>query len=232
MNRSLFFLLVLVVCVGCQQEDEKVSDAPADEQWESLFDGKALDQWRDFQGESVSEKSWAIEDECIVSLSEPGDIVTREKYTDFDLRFEWKVTDAANSGVFFRVSEDESWLHHSGLEYQVLDNVGQAGRPSSEQAGACYGVFGPDEDVTNPASQWNTGRIVVDGDQVEHYVNGQSVLSYQIGSDEYQAKVASGPLKDHDGLAKQASGHIALQNYHGHKVYFRNIRILRLDDNE
>ena len=204
--------------------------AQAEDPWRDLFDGKTFDGWRDHQAKGVSEKSWKIEDGCMVSQSVPGNIVSEEKFGDFELRFEWKVTKAANGGIFYRLAESAKVLHHSGLEYQVLDNVGQSGRPGNEQAGACYGLYAASKDVTNPVGEWNSGRIIVKGDKVEHWVNGVRVLSYEIGSEDWEKRVQAGPLRTHPELAKAERGHLALQNYHGHRVFFKSLQIKTLGE--
>lgn len=209
--------------IGAQEKSQST--------WIPLFDGKTTNGWRDFHGKSVSEKSWGVEEECLVSRGEPGDIITNKKFENFELEFQWKVSDKANSGVFFRVSEDQKQIHHSGLEYQVLDNVGQKGRPRNEQAAAAYGILGYAKDFTKPVGQWNLGKIKVSNGLVEYFLNGKSTVKYRIESQEFSKLVASGPLRNHASLAKTKKGYISLQNYHGHRVWFRGIRIRKITKN-
>ena len=200
----------------------------ADADWEVLFDGESLTGWRAYQGAGIPETSWCVEDGAIVSQATRGEIVTESTYRDFELEFAWKVTDGANSGVFYRVDESDEQVHHSGMEYQVLDNVGQAGRPLTEQAGACYGVVPAIVDATLAVGEWNEARIVVRGDHAVHRLNGQVVAEFWLGSEAWEQGVARGPLSSHAGFGKTVEGPIALQNYHGHRVAFRDLRIRRL----
>jgi len=200
--------------------------------WTPLFDGKSLEGWRSFRAPEVREASWRVEDGAIVSQSEAGDLITEARYDNFELAFEWKVSEAANSGVLFRVDEAAERIHHSGLEYQVLDNEGDAGRPLTEQAGAAYGIVGAPLDVTRPVGSWNEARLIVDGDRVTHVLNGVVLLRYEIGSDDWTRRVAEGPLRAHSSLGQSRVGHIALQNYHGHRVEYRNLRIRELPARE
>ena len=211
-------LSLLCLLVGCQHP-------PAAADWTPLFDGQTTAGWRDFQGDAVSPESWRVEDGCLVSQPTPGDIITLDRYADFELAFEWRVTDGANSGVFFRVDEAGDWLHHTGVEYQVLDNLGQPDRPGTEQAGACYGLYPPAQDATRPTGEWNHARLIVRGDHVTHTLNGVVLMEYDIGSSDWDQRVAQSPLRHHPGLGKTRAGHIALQNYHGHRAAFRNLRI-------
>ncbi|MDA7977986.1 MAG: sulfatase-like hydrolase/transferase [Pirellulales bacterium] len=216
-----------------QDKNAKENKRTESDGWVSLFDGKTMQGWRPFKGEEgKSTESWIIQDGCLMSTGKPGDIVTNSQFENFELKFEWKVSDRANSGVFYRVTEDVEQIHESGLEYQVLDNIGQAGRPASEQAAACYGIIGPTRDATRPVGEWNQGRIVVNGNEVQHYLNGHLVVQYEIASDQYNKQVDAGPLRSHAKLAKSNRGHITLQNYHGHQVWFRGIFVKSLQNQE
>jgi hypothetical protein len=196
--------------------------------WNSLFDGESLTGWHAYGGDAISSESWRVEDGVIISGSAPGEIVTDSVYGNFELKFEWRVTEGANSGVFYRVSEEGEWVHTSGLEYQVLDNVGQAGRPASEQAAACYGVIPAQTDRTHPVGEWNQAAIRVSGESITHSLNGEVVASFEFGSPSWKQQVQAGPLGSSEGLGMTKRGTIALQNYHGHKVGFRSLSIRRL----
>ena len=127
----LFTLVLISLSAGipCASAVELKDD------WIWLFDARMMKGWRDFCGKKFTQTdSWQVKDGCLVSLGKKGDIVTTQQFGDFELAFEWRVTAAANSGVFYRLQESVAWLHESGLEYQVLDNVGQAGRVVTEQA--------------------------------------------------------------------------------------------------
>ena len=203
---------------------------PRESTWEPLFDGETFQGWYAYQGGELPNDAWHIEDGAIVALSGRGEIVTDASYGDFELEFSWRVSEGANSGVFYRVDEAAEQVHHVGLGYQILDNVGQGGRPLTEQAGACYGVVPASPDVTRPAGEWNSAAIEVRGDRVAHRLNGRVVAEFVLGSDAWLQAVANGPMKSHPRFGRAPSGPIALQNYHGHTVAYRDLRIRRIPD--
>lgn len=217
-RNTLLALSLLASAASCTQD-------PTSPEWVPLFDGKTFAGWRAYQGDEIAPESWRIEDGAIVSMSTPGEIITETPYRDFDLRFEWKVTTGANSGVFYRVTEAGKQIHHTGLEYQVLDNIGQAGRPLTEQAAACYGVIPASTDATRPVGEWNEAMIVVRGDHITHKLNGQTIANFEFGGPTWKQQVSDGPLSTLESLGQTRDGHIALQNYHGHEVAFRELHI-------
>jgi len=139
------------------------------------------------------------------------------------------MTAGGNSGVMYRVMEtcDNPW--ETGPEYQILDNKGHMdGLNPLASAGACYAVFGPSRDVTRPLGQWNQARILARGKHVEHWMNGEKLLEYDIDSDVWRAHVKTSKHyltaygKGEWGSAPK--GHIALQDYGG-AIEYRNIKI-------
>jgi hypothetical protein len=220
MTSRLLSLALLMSLVACASR----------EPWTPLFDGVTTAGWRSAtQAEGVSPESWRVEDGALVSQATAGDLLSVSTFDDFELRFDWRVDEAANSGVFYGVDAAGEWLHHTGLEYQVLDNVGQAGRPGTEQAGAVYGIQAASGDHTRPAGQWNSGRIRVRAGVVVHSVNEHDVLTLDLRDPAFQERVAAGPLAAYaQAVATTAGGHIALQNYHGHRVAYRDLKVRRL----
>ncbi|MBS1707622.1 MAG: DUF1080 domain-containing protein [Armatimonadetes bacterium] len=202
----------------------------AKEGFKMLFDGKSLEQFRGYRRADVP-GAWYIEDGGVAvdsSNGNGGDLVTKEKFGDFELRFQWKVASGSNSGVMYKVTEDEDYSFKSGPEYQVLDNEKHLdGRNPLTSAGACYGLYAPPMDFTRPVGEWNDGRIVVKGGKVEHWLNGKLTVSYDLGSTEFKDKIAAAKFKNWPGFAKATEGHICLQD-HGDKAAFRNIRVKKL----
>jgi hypothetical protein len=199
--------------------------------WKLLFDGKTADGWHAYRGKDVP-SAWKVIDGALVvspKNGKGGDIVTDDQYENFDLKFEWKVTEGANSGVMYRVSEKEDAPYLTGPEYQILDNKRHPdGRKLKTSAASCYDVYAPSEDATKPVGEWNRGRIVVNGNHVEHWLNGKKVVEYDFGSDDWNQHVAAGKFKDTKSFGKEKKGHIDLQ-FHGDEVAYRNIKIKVLD---
>jgi hypothetical protein len=195
-----------------------------------LFDGESLDAWRGFNRADVP-GGWSAVDETLAFTpgGEGGDLITREMYTDFDLRLEWKVGPSGNSGIFFGIIEGNERTYESGPEMQVLDNAGHRdGRNPLTSAGSNYGLHAPLEDVTRPVGEWNEARILREGNRVEHWLNGTKVVEYELGTDEWKAMVAETKFTEWPDYGLHHEGHIGIQD-HGDPVHFRNIRIRRLD---
>lgn len=197
----------------------------------SLFDGKDLSGWRGFRIAAVPQKGWRVDDGTI--FHEPGggggDLITFDQFGDFDLRFEWKVAENGNSGVIYRVTEDKGATYETGPEFQVLDDLGQKVGPNqSIGAGGLYDIQILGGKQVRPAGEWNEGRIRVVGWHIQHWLNGRKVVDLDLASDAGRAALEASKFKDWDRFAKNPKGHIALQD-HGDGVWYRNLRIRRLD---
>lgn len=218
---------VLVLALGltaCAPAEE------ATEAFEWLFDGESLDLWRGY-GRPDLPAGWSVKDGTLAFAPgvEGGDLITRLTYTDFDLRLEWRISEGGNSGIFFGVIEGNRRTYESGPEMQILDNAGHPdGQSPLTSAGSNYGLHPPTEDVTRPVGEWNEARIVRRGNHIEHWLNGTRVVAYELGSDEWKAMVAETKFADWPDYGVHHAGSIGLQD-HGDPVWYRDIRIRRLD---
>ncbi|WP_420633558.1 3-keto-disaccharide hydrolase [Candidatus Palauibacter sp.] len=212
-----------------QEAANQLTAEEAAEGFELLFDGESLDAWRGFQMEDVPE-GWSAADGTLAFTpgARGGTLITRDTYTDFDLRLEWKVGPAGNSGIFFGISEATESAFQSGPEMQVLDNAGHydGGNPLTS-AGSNYGLHAPPEDVSRPAGEWNEVRIVRHGNQVVHWLNGVRIVEYEIGSTEWEELVAGSKFIEWPDYGRHHEGHLGLQD-HGDPAWYRNIRVRRL----
>lgn len=199
------------------------------EGFELLFDGESLDAWRGFRMEDVP-AGWSAKDGALAFTPGVGGgtLITRDTYTGFDLRLEWRVGEAGNSGIFFGVSEDTERAFESGPEMQVLDNAGHydGGNPLTS-AGSNYGLHAPPEDVTRPVGEWNEVRIVRHGNQVVHWLNGVQIVDYEIASPEWEELVAGSKFVEWPDYGRHHDGHLGVQD-HGDPVWYRNLRVRRL----
>ena len=199
------------------------------EGWELLFDGDSADHWRGFKKQDLP-GGWSVIDGAIVRTGSGGDIITREQYDDFELVLDWQVQPAGNSGIFYNVTEDGGAVYSTGPEMQVLDNVGHAdGGSPLTSAGSNYALHPPAWDTTGPPGSWNRARIVMNGDRVEHWLNGVLLVEYVLNSNDWERRVADSKFSGMSEYGRRTSGHIALQD-HGDRVAFRNIKIRRLGD--
>jgi len=190
--------------------------------WKLLFDGKTTAGWRGFKQAQIG-PGWNVKDGVLFPDPKVAkDIVTKADYASFDLTFDWKISTKGNSGVMFHVIPVGDETYESGPEYQLLDNA--RGEPPLERAGGLFALVAPSMDMTKPVGGWNSARLLVDHNKVQHWLNGMLVAEYEIGSPQFKALVAASKFKQWPQFATGQTGGIALQN-HGNDVAFRNLKI-------
>jgi hypothetical protein len=215
---------------GASGSDNTLSQSEKGDGWQLLFDGKSMDQFRGFRKDDVP-AAWKIEDGAITLDGEGGgDLITKDEYKNFELSIDWKISEGGNSGIMYHVSEDTVYhnTYNSGPEMQVLDDErhpdAKKGVNGNRKAGALYDLIPLSTPAVNPAGEWNTARLVVKDGHVEHWLNGKKVVEYQIGSPEWDSLIEKSKFAPMKGFGREEQGHIALQD-HGHKVWFKNIKI-------
>ena len=203
--------------------------------WELLFNGKTLDGWRDYNGETLT-APWFAEDGMIQAKGEGADehgyIVTDKIYENFEMAWEWKIADGGNSGVLYHVVERPQYSvpYVTGPEYQLIDDVGFP-QPLKDwqKTAADYAMYPADTATLNikPAGEWNISKIVFDNGRVEHWLNGEKVVEFEAWTEDWFARKNSGKWENAPeyGLAKK--GVICLQD-HGSAAWFRNVKIKEL----
>ena len=168
---------------------------------------------------------WQAVDGALARVKGGGDILTVGEYGDFELMIDWRIAAKGNSGIMYRVAESESAPYMTGPEYQVLDDAGHAdGKNPVTSAGSIYDVYAPTKKVVKPANEWNHTKIVAKGNHLEHWLNGEKVCEAEIGSEDWNAKVAKSKWAKVTSYGKETKGKIDLQD-HGNKVEFKNIKI-------
>jgi len=240
--QSLFVLLILVSCkvnknnTTIEKQEDKVIDKNLEEEWITLFDGASLDNWRGYLADNIYSE-WAIEDGTLAFTPSEGggkNIITKQKFTNFVLSLEWKISEGGNSGIFWSVFEDEAYpeAYHTGLEIQVLDNERHPdakANPKYHQAGALYDLVQPAYDVCKRAGKWNLCVIKIDhnSNKGSASLNGKTIVEFPLHGEAWDNMVANSKFKDWEGFGKYKTGHIGLQD-HGDKVWYRNIKIKEL----
>ena len=237
--------LVLAACGEATSEGPGIGDDPSpattsasagedggSSDWIVLFDGETLEGWRGYRLEGVP-AGWSVADGAIhLGRSDEGqraDLMTEAQFASFDLELEWAVGEGGNSGIFFHVTEDHDRSYETGPEYQILDNGGHRdGEKAKTSAASNYALHEPAKDVTLPLREFNVARLVVQGDHVEHWLNGEKVLEYTLWDDDWKARVAASKFAAMPDYGLRETGHVVLQD-HGDEIWFRNIRIKRLD---
>lgn len=192
--------------------------------WRLLFDGTTTAGWRGYRKQEMTD-GWKAVDGALTRVAQGGDIVTVDQFDDFDLAFEWKVNAGGNSGVFFRASEETAYVWQNSAEYQILDNAGHKdGASPITSTGSNYAMHAPSKDVSKPAGEWNSSRIVVRGNHVEHWLDGVKIVDYEIGTDEWLALYQKSKFNKFPTYGRVPKGHIAIQD-HGDFVAYRNVKI-------
>ncbi len=218
--------------IGYAENENSLNAEEQKAGWRLLFDGRSTAGWRGYKSKTVP-ASWKVENGSLLSRREQGqstgDLITVDEFDNFELLLQWKMTKGNNSGVIYRATEQHDQVWQSGPEYQILDNAGHLdGLNRLASAGACYAVFAPAKDATRPLGQWNQTRILAQGKHVEHWLNGEKLLEYDIDSDRWQAHVKTSKFfltaYGQGNWGQADKGHIGLQDYGG-AIEFRNIKI-------
>ena len=139
---------------------------------------------------------------------------------------EWAVAPRGNGGILFRVGEGAEASHWTGPEFQILDDP-EGRAPAQESTGANYALHPPQYSVARGPLQFNRTRIRVEGDRVEHWLNGYKIVEYELGDDDWKERVAKSPFAQYPDYGRLGSGHIVLQD-HGSEVWFRSIKLREL----
>ena len=224
----IFGIAAFLSVVAQNDKINTLSEKEKKEGWRLLFNGKNLDGWRTFQGKEIS--GWKVIDGVLnnsgVGSDHGGDIITREKFQNFELSLEWKIAPQSNSGIFYHVNEKiGTAIYESGPEYQLIDDKGWPDKLRDDQySGANYGMHPPKNAVVKDVNDWNQARIIVDGAHVQHYLNGVKVVDYQLWDNDWKLLKEKGKWKDYPYYGMARKGQIGLQD-HGGLAQFRNMKI-------
>jgi hypothetical protein len=227
----------------------KLTEREETEGWKLLWDGKTTQGWRGAKLETFPENGWKIAD-GILSVEQSdggesangGDIVTLDEYENFILEVDFKITQGANSGIKYFVDTELNQGAGSsiGCEYQILDDDkhpdAKMGKDGNRTLASLYDLITANAKNFNPdlerekrvnSYDWNRAKIIVQGDEVEHYLNGILVVKYNRSGQQWKDLVAGSKYKVWPDFGEARKGHILLQD-HGDKVSFRNIKIKTL----
>ena len=247
----MFIVGILLAMISCQNSTSievshnQLTSEEIDKGWKLLFDGKTFNGWRGLGMESVQQDHWKIEAGAIRKVNNAevllstggkevygGDLMTAKAYENYELYFEWRILSAGNSVLKYNVSEEFSrqyGVKHSalGFEYQMLDDLDTlyAGKlKESQYTGSLYDMIPAKAAQTKPVGQFNSSRILIDDNQVEHWLNGKKVVAFEFGSELLDALFLKSKYKNYPGFHLKKKAHIILQN-HTDDAWFRNIKI-------
>jgi len=220
--------------------DNTISAEEAAQGWKLLWDGKTTDGWRGAKLKTFPQAGWNIENGVLKVLksnggesTNGGDIVTTQKYKNFELSVDFKITKGANSGVKYFVDTDLNKGEGSsiGCEFQILDDKNhpdaKLGVKGNRKLGSLYDLIPAPADKPFREGFFNTARIVVRGNKVEHYLNDVKIIEYERGNQMWKALVNYSKYNVWSGFGEAAEGNILLQD-HGDEVWFKNIKIKEL----
>lgn len=234
----LFALLALVLWSCGTAKEEQQDD------WIYLFDGTSTEGWRAYNGEELPPQ-WIIQDDMLTFDTEKRlesewqggkDIIYgAEEFDNFELYLEWKLPAGGNSGVFYHLKENlPGGPPAIAPEYQLLDDlqweeINNAKLEEWQKTGADYAMYPPDleQKIVKPAGEWNTTRIIFTPTQVEHWLNGKKIVSFEPWSEDWKARKAAGKWKDAELYGSFKKGYIGLQD-HDSPLWFKNIKIRKL----
>lgn len=220
----------------------ELSEQEKTEGWKLLFDGSTSDGWRGYQKDHFP-SGWKISDSSIMCMAsgmgeagnkEGGDIIFNQKFKNFHLKLDWKISEGGNSGIFYLGQEDSfDHIWKTAPEMQVLDNAkhpdANMGKNGNRQAGALYDLIPAVPQNAKPAGEWNQVEIIVYQGTVVHKMNGETVLEYHLWTPEWDTLVAHSKFPRLNPTWNEVAqeGYIGLQD-HGNDVWFRNIKIKEL----
>ena len=229
----ILFLFVFCATFLSAQTVNTLSKSEQKQGWQLLFNGQNLDGWVSAGKEMPPSFGWEIKDGILTVKPQEGkrggDIMTKEEFSDFDLKVDFRLNEGGNSGIkYFFVRYDKGgWL---GLEYQLLDDEvhpdGKLGRNGNRKTASLYDMLPTIKNKKmNPVGEWNQARIIAKGSKVTHYLNGKKVLTFDRKSDSYRnAWILSKYNNSEPMFGDVQKGHILLQD-HGDEVSFKNVKI-------
>jgi hypothetical protein len=204
------------------------ASAGAPKAWHALVEDSTAKSWRGWESADLP-KGWSITHGVISKDGEVDDLVTRTEFANFELELEWKLGKGGNSGVFYRGTREYDHIYWSAPEYQLLDDANAPdGRNRLTAAAAAYALYAAPAGVVHPFDHWNSTRIVVNGAHVEHWLNGQKVVEYELWSPGWKAKVSASKFAKYPNYGLAKKGYIGIQGDHPGKLALRRMRIREL----
>ena len=235
---SLFALCAIVpmfLLSGCGSAHNKLTEKEKSEGWQLLFDGETMNGWKDYNGKALT-GPWQVMDGTIYAEGGGDDmhgyIVTEAEYENFEIVWDWKISEGGNSGLLYHVVERPNFKvpYVTGPEYQLLDDINFPDPIEDwQRCGVDYAMYLPDFATmkVNPAGKWNTSKIVFDNGHVEYYMNGKKTIEFEAWSDDWFERKNSGKWTNAPEYGLAHKGKICLQD-HGNPAWFRNIKIKEL----
>lgn len=233
-NNILLLAALAFSAASCAVSHNALSKKEQSDGWQLLFDGKEIKGWHTYNKKGIV--GWDVKNGEMIALGQAGhegeahDIVTDKEYENFELSLEWKISQGGNSGIFFNVVESPQYsaVYATGPEYQLIDDIGFPAKLEDWQKSAAnYAMHPPRKMAVKPVGEFNHTRLIVNKGHVQHWLNGELIVEYDLWTPEWENLVTTGKWKDFPGYGRAKKGRIGLQD-HGNQIWFRNIKIKTL----
>jgi len=240
MKKKIFttvaFIMVAALVMNCGTPEQgkqtskpnTLSTQEKQEGWQLLFDGKSLTNWTGIDNKEISTAAWKIDIGELVSIpreertaEEGGDIITKDQYSNFEFKTDFKINGIANSGIKYFIQPGST----IGFEYQIIDEREEL--TAAQHIADLYDLIHSDDKQVKPIGEWNQAHIIVNGNHVEHWLNGKKVLETERDSEDFKIRISNSKFKNELNFGQFEKGHILLQD-HGGGVAFKNIKIKTL----
>ena len=223
MNRTVFITLAFLGCGAASIVSADQSSAPGP--WRSLLEDHNAPAWRGWKEPGLP-AGWHVEGGVLTKDGKVDDLVTNDSFGNFELELEWMTGKAGNSGIFYRGTREYDHIYWSAPEYQLLDDENtEDGKSRLTAAGSVYALYGVPAGVVAQFDHWNTTRLVVKGNHVEHWLNGKKVVAYDLKSADWKSRVAASKFSAYPNYGLAAAGLIGIQGDHPGTLAIRAIRI-------
>jgi hypothetical protein len=243
--KKILIALLPMALLACHSSSKTSSSASSNNKltateqkdgWQLLFDGTTRNGWHAYNNKSDA-SAWTVNNGILYldpnarkNGGGTGDLTTNEEYENFDLKLDWKIDSAGNSGVIFLVQEDAKYgqSYLTGPEMQIIDNDGHRdAKINKHRAGDLYDLIASAPENVHPWGQWNSIELIINNGSLTFYQNGAKVVTTTLWDDNWKALIAGSKFKNWAGFGMFKKGRIALQD-HGNGVAFRNIKIRKL----
>jgi hypothetical protein len=247
----LIVIISLLLFTNCREEKDSIekpvgpntlTKAEVADGWQLLFDGKSFDGWRGIGTTEVPKGHWKIVDGQIQKIAsgdvptkadgqpvKGGDLITKKTFKNFELKFEWKISEGGNSGVKYNVDEsisiENGWTGALGYEYQVLDDDKHSDNLNpTHRSASLYDMIESKGKTLNPVGEYNSAKIVFNNNILEHWLNGKKVVEINTDTPEFEELFKKSKYHNHPKFTVHKDAHIVLQD-HGNDCWYRNIKI-------
>jgi len=214
-------MTIMVALAFLVAGDNELTEQEKKDGWILLFDGKSGDGWTNLKPANIEDGT--------INPFKSGNYVTfsKEKYGDFTLSCDVKVSAGCNSGIFIRTGEPKDPVQ-TGIEIQVLDSAGKA-KPGKHDSGAIYDLVAPTKNPMKPAGEWNRMEITCAKNKITVSLNGEQIADMDLDQWTEAGKGPDGAANKFKKALKDfpREGYLGFQD-HGKPAWFKNIKLKKL----